>query len=188
MDTYQAVHNLIVDTAAVQEVVRCDVPMLGADWGARNEDALIHTLGINLLAAMGRACGFLSLVEFPVPRAERWQEKLVRVDSAWFDRSTRQPVLLAEFERYSLNTVLHKLTNLYVAAHGCESAPDVLLFCLWALDGEPVNARWYEPGGVRPVSAGPAVAKPDRSKVLLAQAVFGRHRDVLHLLSLRRIA
>lgn len=162
--------------------------MLSADWGAKDEDALIHTLGINLLAAMGRSCGFVSLVEFPVPRADPWQKKLVRVDSAWFDPSSRRPVLLAEFERFSRDTVLDKLTNLFVAAHGCETPPDLLLLCVWALDGEPVDVRWYTPGRAMSVAGGPAVEKPGSCQVMLVQAVFGRHRDVLHLLRLRRMA
>ena len=78
-----------------------------------------NTLGVNLFAALGRAAGYVGLAEFPVPRAHEWQHKLVRVDSAWFARSTRRPVALVEFERFSAETVLEKLTNLYVAAHGC---------------------------------------------------------------------
>ena len=188
MDAYHALQNLLADPAVLQEVVGREVPMLGVDWGAKNEDALIHTLGINLLAAIGRVSGFLSLVEFPLPRAERWEKKLVRVDSVWFDPSSRQPILLAEFEHYSLDTVLHKLTNLYVAAHGCDKPPQVLLLCVWALDGEAVDARWYAPGRAMSVPGGPAVERPDGCQVLVVQAVFGRRREHLHLLRLRRLA
>ena len=124
-----AIAQLIANPAHVQQVIQCDVPMLASDWGAKDEDALVHTLGINLLGNLGRAAGYVGLIEYPVPRARRWQKKLVRVDAAWFDRHTRCPVVLAEFERFSREKILEKQTNLYVAAHG----------------------KW----GVRPLSRGP---------------------------------
>ena len=43
-----------------------------------------------------------------------------------------------------METVLEKLTNLYVAAHGCEVAPDLLMLCIWALDGDPVDTKWFD--------------------------------------------
>src|SRR5262249_24755962 len=125
-DSLANIDWVLTDPAVVQDVIRRDVPMLAPDWGAKDEDALLHTVGINLFAGLGRAAGFAGLAEFPVPRAVQWQRKVVRVDSAWFDRSSRRPVVLVEFERYSMETVLEKLTNLYVAAHGCDAAPDVL--------------------------------------------------------------
>ena len=140
----QAIEQLIADPAHAQHMVRRDVPMLASDWGAKDEDALIHTLGINLLGSMGKAAGYMSLIEYPVPRAQRWQNKLVRVDAAWIDRQTRQPAALVEFERFSMDTVLAKQTNLYIAAHGCAVPPAVLLLCVWALDGVSVNTSWYE--------------------------------------------
>jgi hypothetical protein len=181
------VTRLLGDAAIVQEVVRRDVPMLAADWGARDEDALLHTLGINLFTAIGRAAGYVGLAEYPVPRAHQWQRKLVRVDSAWFDRATRRPVVLVEFERFSMETVLEKLTNLYVAAHGCETAPDLLLLCIWALDGEFVDTKWFDPNRTLAVSGGPIVQRPELSSVVLFQAIIGRKADSLHFVRLRRL-
>jgi hypothetical protein len=181
------VNRLFDDHATVDEVIRREVPMLASDWGVRDEDGLVHTLGINLFAALGRATGHAALVEFPVPRAERWQHKLVRVDSAWFDRTACRPVALVEFERFSLGTVLEKLTNLYVAAHGCDIAPDVLLLCLWALDGDRVDGGWFD-GRDLTVPGGPIVPRPQESNVVLVQAAFGQHRDKLHFIRFRRLA
>ena len=67
----QAIEQLIADPAHAQHIVQRDVPMLASDWGAKDEDALIHTLGINLLGSMGKAAGYMSLIEYPVPRAQR---------------------------------------------------------------------------------------------------------------------
>ena len=62
--------NRVVDDASiVQDVIGRDVPMLSADWGTKDEDALLHTLGINLFAGLARAAGYVGLAEYPVPRA-----------------------------------------------------------------------------------------------------------------------
>src|SRR5437879_12735890 len=82
MAVAQALEQLIADPAHAQHIVQRDVAMLASDWGAKDEDAFIHTLGINLLGSMGKAAGYMSLIEYPVPRAQRWQKKLVRVDAA----------------------------------------------------------------------------------------------------------
>lgn len=187
-DSLSKFERMLADPASVQSVIRHEVPMLSADWGVKDEDALLHTLGINLFAGLGRAAGFAGLAEFPVPRASQWQRKIVRVDSVWFDRSTRRPVVLVEFERYSMETVLEKLTNLYVAAHGCEVAPKLLVLCIWAMDGEPVDTRWFDANCALPVSGGPVVRRPEVSRVMLIQAVIGRRADALHFVRFRRLA
>src|SRR5947209_8400220 len=99
MSVSRKVVALLENPADFDQMVEQEVPMLRTDWGAKDEDALVHSLGVNLFAAMGRKLGYFSLAEYPVPRAVQWQHKLVRVDSAWFDKSARAPVLLAEFER-----------------------------------------------------------------------------------------
>ena len=187
-DSLCKIDRMLTDPATVQGVIRQDVPMLAADWGVKDEDALLHTLGINLFACLGRAAGFVGLAEFPVPRAIQWQHKLVRVDSAWFDRSARRPTVLVEFERYSMETVLEKLTNLYVAAHGCEITPELLVLCIWAMDGDPVDTRWFDADRAMPVSGGPVVRRPDASSVMLIQAVIGRQAHALHFVRFRRLA
>jgi hypothetical protein len=188
MSVLQKVSALIENPVDMERIVEQEVPMLCADWAAKDEDALIHTLGINLFAAMGRRLGYFSVAEFPVPRAVQWQRKLVRVDSAWFDRVARAPVLLAEFERLSLDTVQEKLTNLYVAAHGTEIVPDLLVLCVWSLDGQAVDLSWYDPRTQLPVPNGPHVGKPGSAEVIVLHAVFGRQKDRLHLIGMRRLA
>ncbi len=187
-DAVSKVDRMLNDPDLIHSVIRHDVPMLAPDWGVKDEDALLHTLGINLFVGLGRAAGFVGLAEFPVPRAVQWQRKLVRVDSAWFDRSTRRPVALVEFERYSMETVLEKLTNLYVAAHGCEVTPELLVLCIWAMDGDPVDAGWFDANRALPVSGGPAVRRPEVSSVMLIQAVIGRQAEALYFVRFRRLA
>jgi len=186
--TLRDVNRVVDDASIVQDVIGRDVPMLSADWGTKDEDAQLHTLGINLFAGLARAAGYVGLAEYPVPRALQWQHKLVRVDSAWFDRAKRRPVVLVEFERFSMETVLEKLTNLYVAAHGCEVAPDLLMLCIWALDGDPVDTKWFDANRTLTVSGGPVVRRPELSRVMLIQAVIGRQSDALHFVRFRRLA
>ena len=147
--------NLLETPVTIDELVEQEVPMLSPRWGAKDEDALIHTLGINLFAAMGRRLGFFSLVEFPVPRAIQWQRKLVRVDSAWFDISTRRAVLLSEFERLSMDTDQEKLTNLYVGAHGCEVTPDIWCSACGLLMGSQLIFPGLTPASNFPFRTGP---------------------------------
>jgi len=187
VETRAKIQQAFDDAAFVQEVLRRDVPMLCTDWGAKDEDALVHSLGIILLSSVGRELDFFAISEFPVPRAERWQRKLVRVDSAWFDRKTRQVILLAEFERFSRDTALEKLANLCVASHGCDGVPDVLLLCLWSLDGAAVDAPWLSADQLS-VAGGPPVSAAKNSTVVIMHAVFGRRGDRLHFLRLRRIS
>ena len=188
MNRVSEIERLVLDPQILQDVITRDVPMLSADWGVRDEDALVHTCGVNLFAGLGRAGGFAALTEFPVPRAEQWQKKLVRVDSAWFDRSTRRPVVLVEFERLSSQRAMEKMVNLCVAARATEEPPDVLLLCLWALDGERLETGWFDPDRPMTVRGGPAVCRPAESTCILTQAVFGRSSDQLHLVKLRRLA
>ncbi len=188
MDISHKLLNLLETPAVIDQFVEQEIPMLSTAWGAKDEDALIHTLGINLLAAIGRKLGFFALVEFPVPRAIQWQSKLVRVDAAWFDVPSRRVVLLSEFERLSMDTDMEKLTNLYVAAHGCDLSPDMLLLCVWSLDGQPVDLSWFDHRKQFPVPNGPHVGKPGKTEVAVLHAIFGRQKDQLHLMRIRRLA
>jgi hypothetical protein len=182
------IQRLIETPAMVHEVIQREVPMLSENWGAKDEDALVHTLGVNLLAGIGRSLGFVGIAEYPVPRAAQWQRKLVRVDSAWFDPSNRKLVLLAEFERFSRETAIEKLTNLFVASHGCDSIPQALLLCLWSLDGVAVDTPWLNAERPLAVPGGPPVEKPKDAAVFVVHAVFGRHGEHLHFLRLRRLS
>jgi hypothetical protein len=178
---------LVADRA--QALLRREVPLLCPDWGVRNEDALVHSLGMNFLAALGRAAGFVGLVEYPVPHAERWPGKIVRVDAAWVDPAQRRPRLLGEFERFTTEAEAQaKLSNLFVAAHAFPTPPELLVLCLWSLDGTAVGIGPYRPGEPLPVAGGPPVACPSGATGIVLHAVFGRHKDLYHFIKFRGLA
>ncbi len=183
----ETISQLFDDESYARDVVRREVPLLDADWGVKDEDALVHSLGVNLLSGLGRSLGQIGIGEYPVPRAERWQRKLVRVDSAWFDPSSRKVTLLSEFERFSRETAIEKLTNLYVAAHGCETVPDMLLLCLWSTDAVAVETPWLTRDAQFAVPGGPPVSKPVGTTAVIYHAIFGRRGEKLHFLRFRRI-
>ena len=185
----QAFRRAALDPEQAQAVLAREVPLLGPDWGVRDEDALVHSLGMNFLAALGRQGGFVGLVEYPVPHAERWPGKIVRVDTAWVDVEERRPRLLGEYERFTTAAAAQdKLANLFVAAHAYPTPPEVLVLCLWSLDGTDVGLGPYRPGDLLPVAGGPAVSCPGGAKGIVLHAVFGRQKDLCHFLKFRGLA
>jgi len=170
----------------VEGVIEKEVPWLSKRWGVEDKDALLHALGANLIAAFGRACGFIGLVEFPTPRSREWRQKPVRVDAAWVDPAEKRPTLLAEFQRWdNLNNARDKAANLFVASHGLYSPAEVLLLILWSLDGEMPPVTTLGARHVLPVSGGPDVTCPDESQLLTLHALFGRKNNRLHLRAFR---
>jgi hypothetical protein len=95
--------------------------------------------------------------------------------------------LLAEFERFSGETAIEKLTNLFVAANGCDEHPEALILALWSLDGVSVDTPWLRADRPLPVPGGPPVEKPNDVSVYLLHAVFGRRGEHLYFLRLRRL-
>lgn len=172
----------------VDAVIEKEVPWLSKRWGVEDKDALLHALGANLIAALGRACGYIGLVEFPTPRSREWRQKPVRVDAAWIDPNEKRPRLLAEFQRWdNLNNARDKAANLFVASHGLDRPAEVLLLILWSLDGEMPEVTALEAVHALPVSGGPDVTCPDESDLLTLHALFGRKSDRLHLRAFRSI-
>ncbi len=170
----------------VDAVIEKEVPWLSKRWGVEDKDALLHALGANLIAAIGRACGYIGLVEFPTPRSREWRQKPVRVDAAWVDPAQKRPRLLAEFQRWdNLNNARDKAANLFVASNGLDSPAEVLLLILWSLDGEMPPYTALDAGHVLPVSGGPDVTCPDGSDLFTLHALFGRKNDRLHLRAFR---
>jgi hypothetical protein len=184
-----AFRRAALDAEQAHAVLRREVPLLCPDWGVRDEDALVHSLGMNFLAALGRQAGFVGLVEYPVPHAERWPGKVVRVDAAWIDAEERRPRLLGEFERYTTEAAAQdKLANLFVAAHAYPTPPEVLVLCLWSLDATSVGLGPPWPGHTLPVAGGPPVACPSGARAVLLHAVFGRQKDLYHFIKFRGLA
>lgn len=107
-------------------------------WTSRGlPDGTVHSAGISLLTALGQTLGYEAYCEMPAPRKGRYAHvgDDVRSDSAWFDRSTGCPLLLAEFERYSGQVdesgLLTKVKNLLLAHHRWGEIPECLVLAYW---------------------------------------------------------
>ncbi len=116
--------------------VRRLLPMW-TDWGITDASCSIHSLGISFLTLLGQELGYVSISEFPIPRQGEYAEigDDVRCDSIWFDRQTRTPVAIAEFERYSgledRKKLAGKVKNLLLAHHRMADRPRWLILAYW---------------------------------------------------------
>lgn len=108
-------------------------PML-TDWGVRDQDVLVHSLGCSAWTALGQELGWMAVCECPVPTAYSAD---IRSDSVWFSRSSRAPEVLIEFERFD-GTVRgeqkldEKVCNLLDAAARWGGAPKLLVLSAWS--------------------------------------------------------
>lgn len=122
--------RLTIDTC------RAHLPMW-TDWGVSDAGHLIHSLGCTLLTTTGRDLGFAAVSEVPAPRQGivGHIDEDVRSDSVWFDRSTRQPVLIAEFERYAgkQKDLGPKLETLLLAQQRWECPSATLMLAYWTV-------------------------------------------------------
>lgn len=133
------------------------------DWGVRDAGHLVHSLGCTLLTAVGRDLGFAAVSEVPGPREGVLPnvDQDVRSDSVWFDRVSRQPVLIAEFERYAgkQKDLSPKVETLLLALRRWKSPTATLVLAYWTVglvtlpDHEGLRgiarAGFQTPGGVR---------------------------------------
>lgn len=107
------------------------------EWGVRDASHLIHSLGCTFLTAAGRDLGFATVAEVPAPRHGVLSnvDQDVRSDSVWFHRSTRQPALIAEFERYSGShkDLSPKVETLLLAQQRWECPSADLLLAYWTV-------------------------------------------------------
>lgn len=107
------------------------------DWGIADQGVAIHSLGISFLTLLGQQLGYMAISEFPAPREGIYAQigDDIRSDTLWFDRQTRQPVLIAEFERYSgvLDQIKleSKVSNLLLAHHRCTETAQWLVLAYW---------------------------------------------------------
>lgn len=111
-------------------------------WGLKDEDVLVHSMGVSLWNTLGHELNHMAVAECPAPIAAG---DSIRSDSAWFNKETRQPCVLIEFERYdgsegSKQKLLEKLSNLMeaagrweVSAHNLFEKP-LLILAAWNID------------------------------------------------------
>lgn len=108
-------------------------PML-SNWGVRDEDVLIHSLGCSAWNELGSEFGFMAVSECPVPMTFGAD---IRSDSTWFSRTLRTPDVLIEFERFDgtdrgQKKLDEKLCNLLEAAMRWGDTPSILVLSAWS--------------------------------------------------------
>ena len=123
----------ICSHASSLEFIERNYPALSS-WGIRDEDVLVHSLGCNAWNALGSDLGFMAVTECPAPMSHGAD---IRSDSAWFNRQTRKPEVLIEFERFDgtdrgQKKIDEKLCNLMESAARWGDAPTVLILSTWS--------------------------------------------------------
>lgn len=124
-------------------VARRDFP-IWTNWGVADESHAVHSLGLSYLVRIGQELGYVCANEFPVAG------HLVRADAVWWDRTTRKPIAIFEFERLKDGSELvAKVRNLMRAWHATGRAPVLLGLVFWQKNfyaGDPgrVVGLWRE--------------------------------------------
>jgi hypothetical protein len=177
--------QLCVETAASY------LPMW-VEWGVRDEGHLVHSLGCTFLTAVGRELEFASISEVPAPRGElpllAHVDQDVRSDSVWFDRATRAPRLIAEFERYEGKDkdLGPKAQTLLLAQQRWGNPEAVLLMAYWTLGlvslPDHESLRRVVRGGFEPLGIGRIPGSP-RAEIVFMQFVLKAGADGLLRLS-----
>jgi hypothetical protein len=130
--------------------LRREFPML-TEGRVSDVGLAIHSLGLNYLAAFGRELGCPAVTEFPLVSEDSsplgrkidFTGFKVRPDVVWFNRQSRAPILLAEFERYdevsAKRRLIEKAENLVLAHHLSPGQERILLLALWTFTGVTVS-------------------------------------------------
>ena len=107
------------------DVARRDFPNW-TDWGVADESHAVHSLGLSYLTRVGQELGYVAACEFPVAGHH------VRADAVWWDRTTRRPSAMFEFERLKDGSELvGKVRNLMRAWHATEGTATLLGLVFW---------------------------------------------------------
>ena len=115
------------------EVARTHFPVW-TDWGVEDQSVAVHSLGLSYLTTVGQRAGFACCCEYPVAGHS------IRADSVWWDKQTRAPVALFEFERVKGGSELEdKVKNLLRAYHSLDAAPSLLCLVFWTTNFYPLG-------------------------------------------------
>ncbi|MFT5634889.1 MAG: hypothetical protein ACI89T_000320 [Cognaticolwellia sp.] len=126
----------VLTTIENKDFVEHAFPMM-SDWGVKDEDTLIHSLGCSYWMELGHHLGYCGVVEVPAPLTYAIRSNHdVRSDAVWFDKKSQKPNLVVEFERYSgTNSDKIKLTdkvkNLLLAHRRWKLEPDFVVLAYW---------------------------------------------------------
>jgi hypothetical protein len=97
------------------------------EWGIEDESHAVHSLGLSYFVTLGQKMGYVAACEYPVAGHH------IRADGVWWDRNTREPAAIFEFERHKDGTELvAKVRNLMRAWHATSRKPRLLGLVFWA--------------------------------------------------------
>ena len=131
-------HELVLNAIDDKAFVTNAFPML-CDWGVKDEDTLIHSLGCSYWMQLGHHLGYSGVVEVPAPLTYALRVNHdVRSDAVWFSYQDKQPKLVVEFERYGgtssdRNKLEGKVKNLLLAYLRWSCAPEIIVLAYWTI-------------------------------------------------------
>jgi len=129
-------HEQLVQAIEDKAFVSNAFPMM-SDWGVKDEDTLIHSLGCSYWMQLGHHLDFSGVVEVPAPLTYAVKANQgVRSDAVWFDKNTQKPKLVVEFERYSgtksdQEKLVGKVKNLLLSHRRWNLEPELLVLAYW---------------------------------------------------------
>jgi hypothetical protein len=129
-------HERLVQVIDEKAFVTNAFPML-VDWGIKDEDTLIHSLGCSYWMQLGHHLDFSGVVEVPAPLTYAVKANQdIRSDAVWFDKNTQKPKLVVEFERYSgtksdQEKLVGKVKNLLLSHRRWKLEPELLVLAYW---------------------------------------------------------
>jgi hypothetical protein len=123
----------IISTMSSLDFIARTYPML-TNWGVRDEDVLVHSLGCSAWNTLGQELGFMAVSECPAPATYGAD---IRSDSTWFSLDHRRPTVLIEFERFESGVkgqqkLNDKIRNLLESAVRWGNRPSILILSIWS--------------------------------------------------------
>ena len=156
------------------------------DWGVRDEGMQIHSMGCNYLAALGRHHGHWAINEYSLFTDSG---RGIRPDAIWWERPSRAPVFLAEFERYvpgQEQKLKEKVDNLLESHHALSRTPVVLLLLCWVTSGTDLgrarNVGSTMVDGLRAANGDWLAPLNTSTRFMLRFMIMGRDGDLLKVL------
>ncbi len=130
-DCIRTIKDALQDTDFLHRAV----PALST-WGVKDEDVLIHSLGVSAWNTLGHELGYQAVAECPAPFG---MGDDIRSDSTWFNKKSQQPTVFIEYERYdgslrSKQKLKDKLANLMEATHRWQQSPALMILVAWNKD------------------------------------------------------
>jgi hypothetical protein len=127
--------NKIKQEMSMHDFIKTAYPAL-VEWGVEDQDVMIHSLGVSCWNTLGYKLGYMSVAECPAPFPDVPGDD-IRSDSVWFDKQTRDPLVVVEFERYDgtgkgKKKLYEKTENLFEASERWGRVPHLLILSSWS--------------------------------------------------------